>query len=851
MNFIDSRQRRLGLTLPASILLLTAIFLICPAARESYAQVRNFQAGQANKLSAKSRQMKRFANRNDFSRAAFQQENSPTRYAVEFGNFSEIFSPSDISAIGNLDPAYGVGGKVTTQVGNSQSEALAAAVQTDGRLVAAGYGFSTSNADFALARYNSDGSLDASFGANGKVVTDIAGGDDFVLALAIQPADGKLIAAGSSASGGGGGGDFAIARYNSDGTLDATFGAGGIVTTDFGGNSADYIDGIALQADGKIVAAGYRFSGSFFHFALARYNSDGSLDASFGTGGKVVTALTAFDDLARAVVIQADGKIVAAGEANADFALVRYNADGTLDASFGVGGKAVTSINVFDAAYDVVVQPDGRLVAAGEAGDGNNADFALVRYTAGGALDATFGAGGIVTTAFAAGDEIAYALKLDANNRIIAGGYSFSSGNEDFAIARYNGNGTLDASFGAGGKVTTDFSGGSFDYINALVIQSGNRVIGVGSSGSNFAAAAYIAGNYSISGSVTYGITTDGQLAKFVPGVVLNAAGNPATSTVTSSAGNYQLTGLENGAYTVTASKMGDVNSITSFDASLVARSVAGFVNLTANQQIAADATNNGTLSSLDAARIAQTAANISNSGIAGQWKFVPASRFYSALTANLTGENYQAILVGEVSGNWTPPAASGFVLNEAAQTGSQEEHSYRFIKTVPGLRADNSFPTTKNQTIDAAQATINVSLPANSAASNGTVVTIPVIVGETGGAGVAAFDFVVRFDPNVLQPAATPVISAGTLSQGFTFTPNPSMPGSLFVSGFGTGELSGAGTLLKLQFNVVGASGATTPITFQSFQFNEGEPAANSAGGVFTVIQTVRRKKILLSPVG
>ncbi len=487
MNFII-RCRTHNFLLLTLILLSLAVVFITTGALRSSAETNNNQESRENKSSAQNWRRRMLVGKETFGKETFGRFDSPTkRFAAPFSQTMK--SLLEASAVGDLDTTFGAGGKVTTRIGNSQSEALAAAVQTDGKTVAAGYSFNTADADFALARYNADGSLDASFGAGGKVTTDF-GGDNFILALVIQPADGKLVAAGSSSNGAND--DFALARYNTDGTLDASFGTGGKVTTDFGGNSSDYIDGVALQADGKIIAAGYRFNGSFFHFALARYNADGSLDASFGAGGKIITMLTAFDDLARAVVIQTDGKIVVAGEANADFAVARYNSDGTLDSSFGTGGTVITSINVFDSAYDVVLQADGKILAAGESGDGNNADFALLRYTSSGALDSTFGAGGIVTTAIGAGDEIASSLAAQASGKIIVGGFSFNGANADFALARYNTDGSLDGSFGTGGKILTDFGGGAFDYINALVLQSNNRVIGFGSSNSNFAAAAYV-----------------------------------------------------------------------------------------------------------------------------------------------------------------------------------------------------------------------------------------------------------------------------------------------------------------------------------------------------------------------
>jgi hypothetical protein len=354
---------------------------------------------------------------------------------------------------------------------------------------------------------------------------------------------------------------------------------------------------------------------------------------------------------------------------------------------------------------------------------------------------------------------------------------------------------------------------------------------------------------YSISGAVTYGITPTGQAAKFVPGVSVNATGASSVSALTTGTGDYSLANLISGGnYLVTPSKSGNVNGISSFDASLVARRAANTVTLTPNQMIAADASGNGAVSSFDASLIARTAAGIANTGIAGQWKFAPASRRYSSLTASQTGQNYDAILMGEVSGNWLAPSggttAGSPSAEETAQSDRQEEEHYQFkgFDPVPVPdQADSQSEVTA--AADAQQATVNVSLPANSTASNGTTVIIPVTVGDTTGAGIFSFDFTVTFDPNVLQLASPAFDTTGTVAgaAGFTITPNAGT-GQLTISGFGSQALSGAGTLINLRFTVVGTSGTatgTTGLTFTSFVFNEGDPAAATTPGRFSVTGT------------
>jgi uncharacterized delta-60 repeat protein len=404
--------------------------------------------------------------------------------AVALALITAALPAAAAAAPGDLDPTFGSGGKVTTDVGGSDG-AQAVAIQGDGKVVAAGLGnfAGPGTGDFALARYNPDGSLDTSFGSGGKVTTDF-GGFDAASAVAIQP-DGKIIAAGRSGSG-----DFALARYNPDGSLDSSFGSGGKVTTDFGGFDSAF--GVALQADGKIVAAGQGASSG--DFALARYNPDGSLDPTFGSGGKVTTDFAPFE-AATAVTIQADGKIVTTGSTSSgDFALLRYKPDGSLDTSFGSGGIVSTTFG-FASAFGgaLALQPDGKIIAAGRAGT----DFLLARFNpADGSLDSSFGSGGIATTSFGgAVFDAAFGVVLQPNGKIVAAGGTFNSFSPpaaDFALARYMPDGSLDSSFGSGGTLTTDFGG--FDIGFGVALQADGKIVaaGQGGSGSDFALARYL-----------------------------------------------------------------------------------------------------------------------------------------------------------------------------------------------------------------------------------------------------------------------------------------------------------------------------------------------------------------------
>jgi uncharacterized delta-60 repeat protein len=282
------------------------------------------------------------------------------------------------------------------------------------------------------------------------------------------------------------------------GDLDRTFGSDGKVTTDFtgmGGLASDH----AVQQDGKLVAAGFAVISTvsrpdFEHyetrFALVRYNPDGSLDRSFGDEGKVLTDFPGSGEQARATVLQPNGKIVVAGFANLDFALARYNPDGSLDSTFDGDGKVTTDFGADnDTATGLSIQHDGKLVAGGYAYfSGTLYDFALARYNPDGSLDSTFDGDGKVTTDFAARDDTAYGLVIQQDGKIVAtGDANLPRGTVrdiDFALARYNENGSLDFTFDADGRVTTAFTSAAGDstgdFANAVAVQRDGRIVASG-----------------------------------------------------------------------------------------------------------------------------------------------------------------------------------------------------------------------------------------------------------------------------------------------------------------------------------------------------------------------------------
>jgi len=327
--------------------------------------------------------------------------------------------------------------------------------------------------------YGPPGSLDQSF-LGGKVLVKAGSGDEYVNGVAVQ-ADGKIVVVGQSAENLG---DFLVLRLMRDGALDISFGDGGVVKTPFG-SGRDTAQGVAIQPDGKIVVVGTTDAGATgLDFAIARYNVDGSLDAGFGAGGKQITALGDDSDTAFAVVIDAQGKLVVAGDSNQgasssglDFALARYLPDGTLDASFEGDGKLTTALDPSagrDSAYALLLEQ-----VAGEQRilvAGGEGDFSLARYLPNGALDPAFGEAGKVTHVFGSVIGAARALGLDKDGKILVGGHI----DHDFALARFSENGALDATFGDGAPVITKVSEGNWDEAHALVVQEDGAIVMAG-----------------------------------------------------------------------------------------------------------------------------------------------------------------------------------------------------------------------------------------------------------------------------------------------------------------------------------------------------------------------------------
>jgi uncharacterized delta-60 repeat protein len=404
---------------------------------------------------------------------------------------------------GTLDPTFGNGGKVVTSITPGQDKAYGVAIQTDGKIIVAGHSTSTvTGKDFAVVRYNSDGSLDNTFGSNGVVTTDLqTGSDDVAYSIALQT-DGKIVLAGYSDNGSNK--DAALVRYNNDGSLDNTFGSNGIVLTDFENSQQDEIKVVKIhQLTGNIIVGGATIiSSSVSKPVVARYLSNGTLDNTFNSNGIRLLWITSLDyqylfsveDLA----VQANGKISAVGWRDfpglqwvSDYWACRINSDGTMDVTFSSDGVNVYngSFNGHDRAFAMLLKPNNNILMAGGGYLSTLAyDFTIFELNANGST-ASWSAmtdwGGLL-------DDIAYGLAEDNNGKFVLAGSSGNTTTKTFALARVNTNASLDNTFGTNGKITTTFGSNALNECFDVAIQVDNKIVAVGYTGNDFAIARYL-----------------------------------------------------------------------------------------------------------------------------------------------------------------------------------------------------------------------------------------------------------------------------------------------------------------------------------------------------------------------
>ena len=357
---------------------------------------------------------------------------------------------------GTLDPSFSGNGHVIVSFALGSDEGRAIMVQPNGRVVVAGRAANDlrSTQEISLFRLGDNALPDPEFGTDGLVTTTAEERMDVAYAIAIQP-NGRALLAGRSSKDEIG--EMALVCHSWNGSRDVFFGSEGRVRLDIGSGD-DGANAVAVRSDGRILLAGYASSASDRDIALVRLMANGSLDPVFGTEGKVIAAFGSGDDVAQAVCLDAEGRILVAGSSingsNRDLVVARFDEGGTLDPVFAVGGWMAIDLGGDEIAYAMATQSDGRILVAGTTHDGQNGSVLIARLGTEGLLDPTFGEAGSVVLDMGTGDHVALAVIVDAQQRIIVAGRTSDGDNENVLIARLAMDGTLDPMFGNGGWVS-------------------------------------------------------------------------------------------------------------------------------------------------------------------------------------------------------------------------------------------------------------------------------------------------------------------------------------------------------------------------------------------------------------
>ncbi|HOY32663.1 MAG TPA: T9SS type A sorting domain-containing protein [Bacteroidales bacterium] len=397
---------------------------------------------------------------------------------------------SSFGQAGNLDPTFGDGGKVITDIGNKDNYAQSSLLTADGSILTGGFSVQNNLYNGFLVKYKNTGSIDSTFGNNGIVTCNTGTESNSFYAIAIQ-SDGKVVAAGKISN------DIMLLRYHANGTPDSSFGNNGLVRTHI--MPDQNVAAMEILSDGKMLVSARIYNGANQDFGLLRYNADGTLDNSFGNNGVVISDLTSAWELTSAMKVQADGKIVIAGRVySASYSqskciIARYHANGSADYSFGTNGITITDAGQdgFGAFTNLAFQNDGKIIAVGytieDAGGSIYDNKSLtVRYTADGLPDPAFGTGGIVLTETMTGSDIAWSVCIQTDGKILVGGYA-SVGYPDwqsyFSLIRYDGQGLLDPTFFMVGIVHTYFSDNETNAAYSLLLQNDGKLVLAGITG--------------------------------------------------------------------------------------------------------------------------------------------------------------------------------------------------------------------------------------------------------------------------------------------------------------------------------------------------------------------------------
>ena len=419
-----------------------------------------------------------------------------------------VWASTALAAAGDVDPTFSGDGYAVTSITSGWDDIGKAVAVSNNKVVIVGNtSASSTGLNFAVARYNLDGSPDTTFSGDGKwsfdfpVRPDAAHTDDEALDVAIQ-SDGKIVVIGRNGS------RVAIVRLTIAGAFDPTFSGDGRTTFLFASAGYSEAKGVAIQSDGKIVVAGYTFGTGFGpDFGVARVRgTDGVLDTTFSGDGLLTTDFSGGGDIANDVALQSDGKIVVIGQtslsSDTDVALSRYTTQGTLDTTFSGDGKQITELNgvgdIREKMSSVALQSDGKIVVAGYRGTSTGAQFALARYTTNGGLDTSFSGDGLQYTYLATSSSIAYgfAVAIQSNGKIVVAGRALADV-WDIAVARYNTGGGLDSTFSGDGKLVDPISSGSDEGLEDVAVAADGKIVGAGwtnvAGGYDFLVARYLA----------------------------------------------------------------------------------------------------------------------------------------------------------------------------------------------------------------------------------------------------------------------------------------------------------------------------------------------------------------------
>jgi uncharacterized delta-60 repeat protein len=390
-----------------------------------------------------------------------------------------VASTTVLAAEGVLDSTFGTDGIVVTDLGGPSDMGVDIILQPDGKIIIAGTPDDPYYGTPIIVRYNSDGTLDTTFGTDGKLIADIE-----THGIALLP-NGKLILGGEVGIG------FGLARYTSNGTLDPAFGTNGIAAAVPNDNFYFSFGDLAIQSDAKIVIVGTEITGGHHYPSIiARFNKNGTLDETFGF--KFPGFPDSLQDDLKAVAFQSDGKIIVGGnmlteEGDNTIILGRLTGD-QLDPTFGTNGTVVKQLDNYDQGQGALaIQSDDKIVIAGTVFNDSALmdDLFLARYNKNGTLDTTFGGTGIVVTDLGQ-DEVGKDLAIQSDGKIILAGQIHNGTSSSLLLVRYNSNGSLDTSFGDGGKVT-----GDLDTASGLALQPDGKAVVVGVKDGNAALARY------------------------------------------------------------------------------------------------------------------------------------------------------------------------------------------------------------------------------------------------------------------------------------------------------------------------------------------------------------------------